>query len=104
MGGQWAVFSLCILHVFKCNLPANLYRSRGRGQGRVKVGSGGGAPIARPGAAPDSTAEGGGRAGATSSARPAGRPDQSPRPLPDYERVLIQLPPQSDRGDRGGPG
>ena len=83
-----------------------LYRSRDAGQGLVEWWRSsrrtrGGSRQHRRGR----------RAGRRHQQRQAGRPDQSPRPLPDYERVVIQLPPRPDRETTqitghvsGGPG
>ena len=83
-----------------------LYRSRDAAQDQVRWwrssrSSGGGSRQHRRGR----------RAGRRHQQRRAGRPDQSPRPPPDYERVLIQLPLCRDRETTqitghlsGGPG
>ena len=105
VGGRWAVFSLCILHVLQCNLLANPWPAPRHSTGfrgalqyptnqktprqstgstdhvmRFKTRSGGGALVARPEAAPGNTAGGGGQAGATSSAELAGRTRVRGRP------------------------
>ena len=70
----------------------HLYRSRGVGQGPA-----GWWRSSRPSRGGSRQHRRGRRAGRRHQQRRAGPPDQSPRPLPDYKRVLIELPLGRDR-------